>query len=73
MEGKDKRFMRIGITPRRNSKKTKKALSGFLVRAEGLEPPCFAAPDPKSGMSTNSTTPALFINRYWLKVNCKNT
>ncbi len=29
-----------------------------VVRAEGLEPPCLAAPDPKSGMSTNSTTPA---------------
>src|ERR1043165_3754866 len=29
-----------------------------LVRAEGLEPPCLAAPDPKSGMSTNFTTPA---------------
>jgi hypothetical protein len=30
-----------------------------FVRAEGLEPTCLAAPDPKSGMSTNSTTPAL--------------
>src|SRR4030095_14673517 len=30
---------------------------GF-VRVEGLEPPCLAAPDPKSGMSTNFTTPA---------------
>ncbi len=29
-----------------------------MVRVEGLEPPCLAAPDPKSGMSTNSTTPA---------------
>ncbi len=29
------------------------------MRAEGLEPPCREAPDPKSGMSTNSTTPAL--------------
>jgi hypothetical protein len=28
------------------------------VRVEGLEPPCLAAPDPKSGMSTNFTTPA---------------
>ena len=33
---------------------------GFLnVRVEGLEPPCLAAPDPKSGMSTNFTTPAI--------------
>ena len=29
-----------------------------IVRVEGLEPPCLAAPDPKSGMSTNFTTPA---------------
>src|SRR4030095_10010681 len=29
-----------------------------LVRVEGLEPPCLTAPDPKSGMSTNFTTPA---------------
>ena len=28
------------------------------VRVEGLEPPCLAAPDPKSGMSANFTTPA---------------
>lgn len=28
------------------------------VRAEGLEPPCLAALDPKSSMSTNFTTPA---------------
>ena len=30
-----------------------------IVRVEGLEPPCLAAPDPKSGMSTNFTTPAI--------------
>ncbi len=30
-----------------------------MVRVEGLEPPCLAAPDPKSGMSTNFTTPAV--------------
>jgi hypothetical protein len=29
------------------------------VRVEGLEPPSLAAPDPKSGVSTNFTTPAL--------------
>jgi hypothetical protein len=28
------------------------------VRAEGLEPPRPKPPDPKSGVSTNSTTPA---------------
>ena len=42
-----------------------KALSGFdteksvLVRVKGLEPPRLAAPEPKSGASTNSATPAL--------------
>ena len=30
----------------------------FSVRLKGLEPPRLAAPDPKSGMSTNSITPA---------------
>ena len=30
----------------------------FCVRVEGLEPPSLAAPDPKSGVSTNFTTPA---------------
>ena len=32
------------------------------VRVEGLEPPSLAAPDPKSGVSTNFTTPALNKN-----------
>jgi hypothetical protein len=31
----------------------------FGVRAEGLEPPCLTAPDPKSGTSTNFATPGL--------------
>ena len=30
-----------------------------LVRAEGLEPPQLAPPEPKSGASTSSATPAL--------------
>ena len=30
----------------------------FLVRVEGLEPPRLAAPEPKSGASTNFATPA---------------
>ena len=34
------------------------SIVNILVRVEGLEPPCLAAPDPKSGMSTNFTTPA---------------
>ena len=37
----------------------------FIVRVEGLEPPWIAPPDPKSGMSTNFTTPA-FAN--WLNI-----
>ena len=30
-----------------------------VVRVKGLEPPRLAAPEPKSGASTNSATPAL--------------
>ena len=32
----------------------------FVVRVEGLEPPRLAAPEPKSGASTNFATPARF-------------
>ena len=39
--------------------KTETSKLFLLVRVEGLEPPCLAAPDPKSGMSTNFTTPAI--------------
>ena len=35
-----------------------------MVREKGLEPPRIAAPDPKSGVSTNSTTLALDCLRY---------
>jgi hypothetical protein len=31
----------------------------MMVRVEGLEPPRLAAPEPKSGASTNFATPAL--------------
>lgn len=31
------------------------------VRVEGLEPPSLAALDPKSSVSTNFTTPAIFF------------
>ena len=31
----------------------------YMVRVEGLEPPRLAAPEPKSGASTNFATPAL--------------
>ncbi len=33
-------------------------LSAYMVRVEGLEPPRLAAPEPKSGASTNFATPA---------------
>ena len=33
-----------------------------FVRAKGLEPPCLAAPDPKSGASASSATLALLTN-----------
>jgi hypothetical protein len=29
-----------------------------MVRVKGLEPPRLSPPEPKSGVSTNSTTPA---------------
>ena len=35
-----------------------------MVRVKGLEPPRIAAPDPKSGVSTNSTTLAMNLLRY---------
>jgi hypothetical protein len=33
-----------------------------MVRARGLEPPILAEPDPKSGVSANSTTRAASAN-----------
>ena len=39
----------------------------IFVRVEGLEPPSLAAPDPKSGVSTNFTTPAFGTAKV-----CKN-
>ena len=39
----------------------KNNLFKFLVRVEGLEPPRLAAPEPKSGASTNFATPAFKI------------
>jgi hypothetical protein len=45
-----------------------------FVRAEGLEPPSREAPDPKSGVSTNFTTPAFFgTAKVWFyteKISC---
>ena len=41
-----------------------------FVRAERLELSHLAAPDPKSGVSTNSTTPANFWQylELWLQI-----
>lgn len=38
----------------------------IIVRVEGLEPPWIAPPDPKSGMSTNFTTPAFCRQPFYL-------
>ena len=40
----------------------------LLVREKGLEPPRIAAQDPKSCVSTNSTTRALIIFCYEINV-----
>ena len=41
----------------------------FIVRVEGLEPPWIAPPDPKSGMSTNFTTPAFAVQPFYSVLN----
>src|SRR4051812_28002557 len=44
------------------------------MRAEGLEPPHLAAPAPKAGVSTNSTTPAAApIVRHRLGPTCSSS
>ena len=43
---------------KRRSVDERSRIQGALVRAEGLEPPRPRPPEPKSGVSTNSTTPA---------------
>ena len=35
-----------------------------MVRVEGLEPPRLLTPEPKSGASANSATPAFIIEKY---------
>jgi hypothetical protein len=42
---------------------------GEVVRVKGLEPPRLAAPEPKSGASTNSATPAV---RGYLSASLQN-
>ncbi len=48
-------------------------LRGFLVRAKGLEPPHLAAPDPKSGTSTNFATPAYSVCNYQFAITNADT
>src|SRR4051812_9283690 len=38
-----------------------------LVRVKGVEPPRLAAPDPKSGASANSATPAILKAYFYRK------
>ena len=40
-----------------------KVIEGFMVRMEGLEPPCREALDPKSSASTNFATSANGVQR----------
>ncbi len=49
-------------------KPTSRNLSVFLVRATGLEPAHRKIPDPKSGASANSATPAFF--KLYSKKDC---
>ena len=44
---------------------------GYLVRVKGVEPPRLAALDPKSSVSTNSTTPAFVCCNAFEKAVCK--
>ena len=37
-----------------------------MVRSRGLEPPRLAAPVPQTGVSTNFTTTAKFLNQAYL-------
>ena len=39
-----------------------------MVRVEGLEPPRLAAPEPKSGASTNFATPAMEIFYFAMRL-----
>ncbi len=42
-------------------------LSRLYMRVKGLEPPRPKAPDPKSGASANSATPACAYDPYWAR------
>src|SRR5262249_27327039 len=57
--GKRWAFCRIGRPLIRGSRAgVSDGAAGHLVRAEGLEPTRLSSPEPKSGVSTSSTTPA---------------
>ncbi len=45
------------------NKEARKPLYSHMVRMRGLEPPRLATPDPKSGASANSATPAFQSTR----------
>ena len=59
-----KRFVKLLRTvepksaDRRSIVRKEQIILSNLVRVEGLEPPRLAAPEPKSGASTNFATPA---------------
>lgn len=50
---------------------TIKGLCFYSVRVKGLEPSHLAAPDPKSGVSTNFTIPAKIDFSYYEAANIK--
>ena len=69
IEGQDKCFDLTAVHPLGHKKIRNDP--DFRVRAEGLEPPCLAAPDPKSGASANFATPACKAARiYYRQLEC---
>ena len=50
------RSLGVLVPPAGHKKRPHKAVFIFLVPRGGLEPPHLSIPDPKSGVSTNSTT-----------------
>ena len=52
------------LSKKKDELKKPSGSEGFFVRAEGLEPTHLAALDPKSSVSTNSTTPAKLKGKY---------
>ena len=52
------RHLVTSVISTRSAKPVERCTRSFEVRAEGLEPPHLAMPEPKSGASANSATPA---------------